>query len=180
MNSEEQISLRSKGFTDAQIEEISIGMDQGLVVDVYAKKELMPQSMYQIRLGISQGFDMSMYATPQYDWFQLEEIRTGLEKGINVEKYHDPSIDSDKMQEMRLGLENHMDLSDFLKYSADIMREVRLCLLAAIDANDKAAAQKALVDATATIDKATSKGVYHKNTSSRKVSRMAQAVNKMA
>ena len=51
---------------------------------------------------------------------------------------------------------------------------------AAIDANDKAAAQKALVDATATIDKATSKGVYHKNTSSRKVSRMAQAVNKMA
>ena len=51
---------------------------------------------------------------------------------------------------------------------------------AAIDANDKAAAQAALVDATATIDKATSKGVYHKNTSSRKVSRMAQAVNKMA
>lgn len=134
MNSEEQISLRSKGFTDAQIEEISLGMDQGLVVDVYAKKELMPQSMYQIRLGISQGFDMSMYATPQYDWFQLEEIRTGLEKGINVEKYHDPSIDSDKMQEMRLGLENHMDLSDFLKYSADIMREVRLCLLTHIDA----------------------------------------------
>ena len=51
---------------------------------------------------------------------------------------------------------------------------------AAIDANDKAAAQAALVEATATIDKATSKGIYHKNTSSRKVSRMAQAVNKMA
>ena len=50
---------------------------------------------------------------------------------------------------------------------------------AAIDANDKAAAQAALLEATATIDKATSKGVYHKNTSSRKVSRMAQAVNKM-
>lgn len=51
---------------------------------------------------------------------------------------------------------------------------------AAIDANDKEAAAKALVDATATIDKATAKGVYHKNTSSRKVSRLNKAVNKMA
>ncbi|MBO5055918.1 MAG: 30S ribosomal protein S20 [Lachnospiraceae bacterium] len=51
---------------------------------------------------------------------------------------------------------------------------------AAIEANDKAAAQEALIAATATIDKATSKGVYHKNTASRKVSRLAQAVNKMA
>ncbi len=53
-------------------------------------------------------------------------------------------------------------------------------VLAAIEAGDKAAAQEALVAATATIDKATTKGVYHKNTASRKVSRLAQAVNKMA
>ena len=51
---------------------------------------------------------------------------------------------------------------------------------AAIDANDKAAAQEALTAATTALDKATTKGVYHKNTSSRKVSRLAQAVNKMA
>jgi len=51
---------------------------------------------------------------------------------------------------------------------------------AAIEANDKAAANAALTAATATIDKAASKGVYHKNTASRKVSRLAQAVNKMA
>lgn len=51
---------------------------------------------------------------------------------------------------------------------------------AAIAANDKTAAAEALVAATATIDKAASKGVYHKNTASRKVSRLAQAVNKMA
>ncbi len=50
---------------------------------------------------------------------------------------------------------------------------------AAIEANDKDAAAKALVAATANIDKATSKGVYHKNTASRKVSRLALAVNKM-
>lgn len=51
---------------------------------------------------------------------------------------------------------------------------------AAIEAKDKDAAAAALIAATATIDKATSKGVYHKNTASRKVSRLAQAVNKMA
>lgn len=51
---------------------------------------------------------------------------------------------------------------------------------AAIEANDKDAAAKALVAATTTIDKAATKGVYHKNTASRKVSRLAQAVNKMA
>ena len=51
---------------------------------------------------------------------------------------------------------------------------------AAIEAGDKDAAQKALVEATATIDKATSKAVFHKNTSSRKVARLAKAVNQMA
>ena len=51
---------------------------------------------------------------------------------------------------------------------------------AAIAAGGKAAAQAALLAATSEIDKATSKGVYHKNTSSRKVSRLSKAVNAMA
>ncbi len=53
-------------------------------------------------------------------------------------------------------------------------------VLAAIEAGDKAVAQQALVEATAAIDKAATKGVYHKNTSSRKVSRLSKAVNRMA
>lgn len=48
---------------------------------------------------------------------------------------------------------------------------------AAITTSDKAVAVTALVDAISTIDKATSKGVYHKNTSSRKISRLTKAVN---
>lgn len=51
---------------------------------------------------------------------------------------------------------------------------------AAIAANDKAAATVALQAATVEIDKATSKGVYHKKNASRKVSRLALAVNKLA
>lgn len=51
---------------------------------------------------------------------------------------------------------------------------------AAIQSGDQAAAKAALVDATTVIDKACTKGVLHSNTASRKVSRLAQAVNKMA
>ena len=51
---------------------------------------------------------------------------------------------------------------------------------AAVAAGDKAAAQAALVAATTEIDKACTKGVYHKNTASRKVSRLAKAVNEIA
>lgn len=51
---------------------------------------------------------------------------------------------------------------------------------AAIAAGDKAAAQACLVAATSEIDKATTKGVYHKNTSSRKVARLSKAVSAMA
>ena len=50
----------------------------------------------------------------------------------------------------------------------------------AVEANDKAAAQEALLNASSLIDKACSKGVYHKNNAARKVSRLAAAVNKMA
>ena len=51
---------------------------------------------------------------------------------------------------------------------------------AAIASGDKAAAQAALVGATSELSKAASKGIYHKNTASRKISRMNKAVNKMA
>ena len=51
---------------------------------------------------------------------------------------------------------------------------------AAIASGDQAAAKAALTEATSVIDKATAKGIYHKNTASRKVSRLAQAINKMA
>lgn len=48
---------------------------------------------------------------------------------------------------------------------------------AAIEANDKDAAQTALSAAISEINKAGSKGVYHKNTCARKVSRLTKAVN---
>ena len=51
---------------------------------------------------------------------------------------------------------------------------------AAVAANDKAAATAALSEAVVAIDKAAAKGVYHKNTAARKVSRITKAVNTLA
>ncbi|HIS80787.1 MAG TPA: 30S ribosomal protein S20 [Candidatus Scatomonas merdavium] len=51
---------------------------------------------------------------------------------------------------------------------------------AAVAASDKEAANAALLDAISSIDKAASKGVYHKNNASRKVSRLSKAVNSIA
>ena len=51
---------------------------------------------------------------------------------------------------------------------------------AAIEAGDKAAANAALVEATSVIEKAATKGVFHKNNAARKVSAIAKAVNAMA
>ena len=51
---------------------------------------------------------------------------------------------------------------------------------AAVTAGDKAAAQTCLVAAISEINKATSKGVYHANTASRKVSRLTKSVNTLA
>ncbi len=51
---------------------------------------------------------------------------------------------------------------------------------AAIESGDKNAAAAELKAATKTIEKASSKGVYHKNNAARKVSRISKAVNRMA
>ncbi len=51
---------------------------------------------------------------------------------------------------------------------------------AAVAANDKEAAVAALTVATSAISKAASKGVYHKNNASRKISRLSRLVNEIA
>ncbi|MBQ6551309.1 MAG: 30S ribosomal protein S20 [Lachnospiraceae bacterium] len=51
---------------------------------------------------------------------------------------------------------------------------------AAVAAGDKELAKEALRAASIELTKASSKGVYHKNTVSRKISRLSKAVNAMA
>ena len=64
-----------------------------------------------------------------------------------------------------------------------IKSKVKTCIKkveAAIAQNDKEAASAALQVAISEISKAASKGIYHKNTASRKIGRLTKAVNKIA
>ena len=64
-----------------------------------------------------------------------------------------------------------------------IKSKVKTCVKkveASVAANDKAVAAEALRVAIVEINKAASKGVYHKNTAARKVSRLTKAVNGIA
>lgn len=51
---------------------------------------------------------------------------------------------------------------------------------AAVAAGDKAVANEALTACISEINKATSKGIYHKNTAARKISRLTKIVNAVA
>ena len=53
-------------------------------------------------------------------------------------------------------------------------------VVSAIAVSDNEAAKVALAPAVAAIDKAANKGVYHKKTASRKISRLTKSVNKLA
>ncbi|MCR4612028.1 MAG: 30S ribosomal protein S20 [Lachnospiraceae bacterium] len=64
-----------------------------------------------------------------------------------------------------------------------IRSKVKTCIKRvemAVADGDKSAADAALLTAISEINKAASKGVYHKNNAARKVSRLTQAVNKIA
>lgn len=53
-------------------------------------------------------------------------------------------------------------------------------VIVAVENNDANAAKAALTNAISAIDKATSKGVFHKNTSARKKATLAKLVNNIA
>ncbi len=53
-------------------------------------------------------------------------------------------------------------------------------VLAMVEAKDVEGAEKALKKATVTIDRAASKGVIHKNTASRKISRLSSKVHRLS
>ena len=64
-----------------------------------------------------------------------------------------------------------------------IKSKVKTCITnveVAVAKGDKEAAQAALTVAISEISKATSKGIFHKNTASRKIARLSKAVNAIA
>lgn len=125
MNPGKEIIFSAAGFDADQLEEIRIGKEAGLDVSVYARNDLMAIQMRQLRLGLEAGYDVSVYASPDFDWFQMEEIRKGMEEGVDYKLYANPALEYDKMRQLRKGLRDGINLLEFQKLDAGILKELR-------------------------------------------------------
>lgn len=133
MKKSQSDKLVQMGFSADQINEIREGLEAGVDVTVFAKKELLAIQMRQIRLGLTEGLPVEIYAHESYDWFQMEEIREGLKAGIDVSKYASPDIPYDKMRQMRKGLQDGVDLTGYLQLDAGIIRQLRKAIRSDVD-----------------------------------------------
>lgn len=122
-----------EGFSKDQIDEIEIGIQKGLKISYYAKKEFLAIQMHQIRLGLEENLAVGKYANPEYDWFQMGEIREGLREGLDVSKYADPGLSYEIMRQIRKGLAQGIELPYKKGWSAGILKEVRRALLAKVN-----------------------------------------------
>lgn len=98
-------ALKKEGFSDAQLKEIQLGLEEKLPTHIYAQTN--------------------------YNWMQMHEIRRGLLELLNVALYKDPLFTASQMHEIRLGLVNHLDVSSYarLVLSSGDMRNIRKALL---------------------------------------------------
>ena len=59
---------------------IRSGLEKGLDVSIYAKKEFDDFQMREIRLGLIDNLDVSIYAKSKFTWAEMEKIREKLLK----------------------------------------------------------------------------------------------------
>ncbi|MCR5421682.1 MAG: FapA family protein [Lachnospiraceae bacterium] len=125
MTRKEQQDYLDKGFTRDQVEEIKLGLEEGLDIEPYEDKDFFALQMKEIRLGLMSEVPVELYARKDFDWFQMEEIRLGLEDKLNVRLYAYPKVPFDTMRQLRLALKEGINLSKYLSLPAGVLRELR-------------------------------------------------------
>ncbi|MBR6469158.1 MAG: DUF342 domain-containing protein [Lachnospiraceae bacterium] len=133
MTRQEQQEYLNKGFTKDQVEEIKLGLEEGLDIEPYEDKGFFALQMREIRLGLMKELPVEVYARKDFDWFQMEQIRLGLEEGLNVRLYAYPRVSFDTMRQLRLALSDGINLSKYLSLSSGILRELRKAIKAGVD-----------------------------------------------
>ena len=93
-----------KKFNPCQLQEILLGLKEGLDISFYENPEFDSNQMFEILRGLNSKIDVSLYARPEFNSEQMAEIRLGLEIGLNVKDYAKPDIDARQMRMTRLRL----------------------------------------------------------------------------
>lgn len=146
-------------FDDWQLEEIRLGLEDGVDISIYAKPELGFETMRQLRKGLKAGINLSSYTKLDtgvlrqlrkamlakvfivefirlgYDAEQLEEIRLALESGVDIKPYLIPEFRGASIREIRLGLEEGLEVEHYARIELNWqqMEEIRLGLEAGLD-----------------------------------------------
>ena len=71
-------------FSEAQQEEIRLGIENNVEVSIYAKPEFDEYQMTEIRMGLEANIDVSQYAKTEIFWKEMEKIRLKLMKESTV------------------------------------------------------------------------------------------------
>ena len=70
-------------------------------IDKYRQLGFRGNKLQQIKMGLEEGLDVSIYAKPEYNEWQMEQIRLGLKDHIDVGVYSFITIPADEMQHIR-------------------------------------------------------------------------------
>lgn len=72
--------------------------------DIIKNSKFNYWQMNQIRLGLRDGLDVSQYADLKFNSLQMNQIRLGLRDGLDISQYATPKFHHSKMRKIRLGL----------------------------------------------------------------------------
>lgn len=119
-----------KKFNQCQLQEILLGLKEGLDISFYENPEFDWYQMKEIREGLQRGLDVKLYANPKFDVDQMQLIQDGLEQGVDVQIYAKTEFDSNQMFEILRGLHSKIDVSVYAspEFNSEQMAEIRLGL----------------------------------------------------
>jgi hypothetical protein len=98
-------------YDSEQMNRIRTGLKENLYVKWYANPDFNKMQMREIMIGLRNGLDVKWYAKPEFNQYQMEQIRYGLEEGLDPKYYADPAYKPYQIKQIILGLKSKVDVS---------------------------------------------------------------------
>ncbi len=122
-------------YSEEQLQEIRLGMEEGLTVSIYSRPEFNWMQMEQIRMGLKDKVDVSAYADASYSYETMKQIRLSLYSSIDLSPYLDRGFENDELEEIRIALEEGIPIDRWLTGDmyAQQIHEIRMGLYEEVD-----------------------------------------------
>lgn len=127
-------------YSEEQLQEIRLGMEEGLNVSIYSKPEFNWMQMEQIRMGLKDKVDVSQYADVSNSYETMKQIRLSLYSSTDIAPYLDRGFEDDELEEIRIALEEGSPIDQWLTDDmyAQQIHEIRMGLYEGVDVSNYA------------------------------------------